>query len=355
MTEQVSKRTTGLTAIAIAVSAAASLATGVGSAEAASVSTWDRVARCESGGNWKINTGNGFYGGVQFTNSTWAAYGGRAFAPRADLASKYRQIIVAERVLDEGWGGHRPQGPRAWPVCSVRAGLRAGGANPYPTTKYVAMAKSVAPAEGKSAGARVATVRPGDWLSTIAQRELGAASKWKIIYDANRAVIGPNPHHIRVGQCLKVPGSVVSKPAQQTSRSGYVRPVPGGVTQRFGNPSPRYALGYHTGADFAGRYGTSVKAITKGTVVASDRSRPYGNNVQIRFANGRYGLFAHLTSKYVRPGQTVWPNTTIGTVGSTGTNSSGPHLHLEVRLTPVFKAGNFLDPVKWLRWHGVYI
>ena len=77
---------------------------------------WDAVAQCESTGNWTINTGNGFYGGLQFTQSTWAAYGGTSYASRADLASREQQIAVAQRVL-------AGQGPGAWPVCSVKAGL----------------------------------------------------------------------------------------------------------------------------------------------------------------------------------------------------------------------------------------
>jgi len=81
-----------------------------GNASAATASQWDTVAQCESGGNWSINTGNGFYGGLQFTNSTWAAYGGTAYAARADLASKSAQIAVAEKVL-------AGQGKGAWPVC----------------------------------------------------------------------------------------------------------------------------------------------------------------------------------------------------------------------------------------------
>jgi Transglycosylase-like domain len=71
---------------------------------------WDAVARCESGGNWSINTGNGYYGGLQFSQSTWAAFGGTAYAPRADLATKAQQIAVAERTL-------AAQGPGAWPTC----------------------------------------------------------------------------------------------------------------------------------------------------------------------------------------------------------------------------------------------
>jgi LysM repeat protein len=83
---------------------------------AASGSVWDSIAACESGGNWSINTGNGFYGGLQFTQSTWDAYGGEAYASRADLASRDAQIAVASKVqAGQGWG--------AWPVCSVKAGM----------------------------------------------------------------------------------------------------------------------------------------------------------------------------------------------------------------------------------------
>ncbi|MFE3602989.1 transglycosylase family protein [Streptomyces sp. NPDC059142] len=85
---------------------------GATAASAATASEWDQVAQCESGGNWSINTGNGFYGGLQFTPSTWAAYGGNAYASRADQASKSQQIAVAEKVL-------AGQGKGAWPNCGV--------------------------------------------------------------------------------------------------------------------------------------------------------------------------------------------------------------------------------------------
>jgi len=71
---------------------------------------WDAVARCESGGNWSINTGNGYYGGLQFSQGTWSAYGGTAYAARADLATQAQQIAVAEKVL-------AAQGAGAWPTC----------------------------------------------------------------------------------------------------------------------------------------------------------------------------------------------------------------------------------------------
>ncbi len=90
---------------------AAALGVGVLAAPAsAATHDWTGVAQCESGGNWSINTGNGYYGGLQFSQSTWAAYGGTAYAPRADLATQGQQIAIAEKVL-------AGQGPGAWPVC----------------------------------------------------------------------------------------------------------------------------------------------------------------------------------------------------------------------------------------------
>ena len=75
---------------------------------------WSAIAACESSGNWSINTGNGFYGGLQFTEQTWLGYGGGQFAPSANLASESQQIVVAQRVL-------AGQGIGAWPVCGARA------------------------------------------------------------------------------------------------------------------------------------------------------------------------------------------------------------------------------------------
>ncbi|MET9498034.1 transglycosylase family protein [Streptomyces sp. NPDC006552] len=72
---------------------------------------WSCLAECESGGRWSANTGNSYYGGLQFKQSTWEAYGGLKYAPRADLATRKEQIKVAEKVVDEqGWG--------AWPACA---------------------------------------------------------------------------------------------------------------------------------------------------------------------------------------------------------------------------------------------
>jgi murein DD-endopeptidase MepM/ murein hydrolase activator NlpD len=90
---------------------------------AAPEDAWQKVAACESGGDWDVNTGNGYFGGLQFSQSTWEAYGGTAYAPRADLATKGQQIAVAKKVLAR-------QGAGAWPACGPRAGLSREGARP---------------------------------------------------------------------------------------------------------------------------------------------------------------------------------------------------------------------------------
>ncbi|MGW2109003.1 transglycosylase family protein [Streptomyces sp. NPDC001948] len=112
-------------AVRIATLAGAAVAVplmGATGASAASVATWDAVAQCESGGNWSINTGNGYYGGLQFSQSSWAAAGGTQYAPRADLATKAQQIATAERLLDM-------QGPGAW-GCAGAGNLTNDGVDP---------------------------------------------------------------------------------------------------------------------------------------------------------------------------------------------------------------------------------
>ncbi|MFF1920519.1 transglycosylase family protein [Streptomyces sp. NPDC058221] len=96
---------------------------GAAGAHAADASTWDRVAECESGGMWSADLGNGYYGGLQFSQEVWKSYGGDSYAPRADLASRSQQIAVAEKVLDD-------QGPKAWPSCAVVSGLAEDGSLP---------------------------------------------------------------------------------------------------------------------------------------------------------------------------------------------------------------------------------
>ncbi|MFS4095048.1 transglycosylase family protein [Streptomyces sp. AF1A] len=194
-------RTTAALASA-ALLAPLGLLAAAGSAAAADNGVWDRIAQCESGGNWHINTGNGYYGGLQFSASTWRAYGGSAYAPTADRASRSAQIAVATRVQRaQGWG--------AWPVCSARAG--AYGAAPAAasgmaakegaTTKSAPAKAPRRPASHTNRGASrgTYTVREGDTLSAIAARH---GTTWQRLYAANRSVVGADPDLIVPGQRL---------------------------------------------------------------------------------------------------------------------------------------------------------
>ena len=135
----------------------------LGLSSTAHASDWSGVAQCESGGNWAINTGNGYYGGLQFSQSTWEAYGGTAYAPRADLATRAQQEAVAERTLAS-------QGVGAWPVCgqyltdgpsvhdvSAPATQPSGGGSYSPGSSYTVQSGdtlgSIAAAHGTTVGA----------------------------------------------------------------------------------------------------------------------------------------------------------------------------------------------------------
>ena len=195
--------TVGLAGAAIASAPAAS---------AGSTNVWDRVASCESGNNWHINTGNGFYGGVQFSESTWAGYHGTKYAPRADLATRLEQIEVARRVL-------AAQGPNAWPVCGPRGGLtrQSGGATSAPLPAVAGGTHATASARHrkyrpavrhhgirhKAVHGSLYRVRSGDTLSVIASR-MHVAGGWRALWHANRATVH-NPNSIRVGQVLRLP------------------------------------------------------------------------------------------------------------------------------------------------------
>ncbi|MEV7371263.1 transglycosylase family protein [Streptomyces sp. NPDC090301] len=212
-----SKATQVVTLVGVTGVAVAAPLMTAGTASAATVSEWDTVAACESGGDWSINTGNGYYGGLQFSASTWAAYGGTAYAATANQASKSQQIAVAEKVL-------AGQGKGAWPSCGV--GL--SGASPntgaaesapqqstqqperkaeQPTTRSeqrqapkkatqqqaaprAAAKKTVTTPTGKKVekGDGEYKVATGDTLSTIAQAH-GVKGGWAKLFELNKDVV----------------------------------------------------------------------------------------------------------------------------------------------------------------------
>ncbi|MEU6084630.1 transglycosylase family protein [Streptomyces sp. NPDC047108] len=187
-------------------------ALGVGAswpAQAEDGTVWDRLAVCESGGNWQIDTGNGFSGGLQFSDTTWRAYGGGAFASRAAQATRAQQISVAQRTLaSQGWG--------AWPACSASLGLRStavGEATSGGTESASRTSSAVQPRRspsGEQHGGRDGTrrnlgrghvVKPGETLSGIAS---GHGVGWMHVYRLNRGVIGSDPDLILPGVRLSL-------------------------------------------------------------------------------------------------------------------------------------------------------
>ena len=187
---------------------------------------WDAIAACESGGNWSINTGNGYYGGLQFSSGTWLAYGGGSYAPTADRASRSAQIAVAEKVL-------QGQGIGAWPTCGKRAGSSTGytprHAAPAPSTNSDRATRSErrsTPSDttGSSSGSRSTrssaersttyaertstpsgdtyVVRSGDTLGTIAAAQ-DVSGGWKALFAANRDVV-ENPNLIFPGERISL-------------------------------------------------------------------------------------------------------------------------------------------------------
>ena len=156
---------------------------------------WTAVAQCESGGRWNINTGNGYYGGLQVSSPTGLGHGGGEFAARADLASPAQQVTVAERVL-------LTQGAGAWPTCGrqLRPGSTAAAAAPAPAPAAPPAAAASAPVEPTPSVGGAYTVRRGDTLSRIAQAQ-GVDGGWRALWALNRATV-PNPNQIQVGQQL---------------------------------------------------------------------------------------------------------------------------------------------------------
>lgn len=226
-------------AVATAAIAGAAIAIPVALAGTASASSvnWTAIANCESSGDWAANTGNGFYGGLQFTQSTWDAYGGDQYAASANLASEADQITVAEAVL-------AGQGIGAWPVCGAYAGsgttytgTNTSGSSSSSTDTSSSSSSSTSSSNTSSSSSSdnssssssntsssdtsststpstttssastssskgTYTVVSGDTLSGIAAKE--GVSDWHTLYTNNESTIGSNANLIYPGQVLNL-------------------------------------------------------------------------------------------------------------------------------------------------------
>jgi murein DD-endopeptidase MepM/ murein hydrolase activator NlpD len=236
------------------------------------------------------------------------------------------------------------------------------------------------------------TVVRGDTLSGIAADQ-EVRGGWRGLYTANRSAIGADPDLIVPGQRLALGGEGATKtrpapkpapsakpspkkpdrakePAKDrsedrsegaskeragrstTARQGFVAPVSASLGTPYRKAGSSWSKGYHTGVDFPVPTGTSIRSVAAGSVVSAGWGGSFGYQVVVRHGDGRYSQYAHLSAISVRDGQTVSAGQRLGRSGSTG-NSSGPHLHFEVRTGPGF--GTDVDPVAYLRAGGVTI
>ncbi|MFA7763765.1 LysM peptidoglycan-binding domain-containing M23 family metallopeptidase [Streptomyces sp. NRRL S-448] len=288
------------------------------------------------------------------------------------------------------------------------AGAHAAGAPAAATAVTPAVASQApvalqaAPVAAVQAAPTVYTVVPGDYLSKIAaERHLSGG--WEQLYADNREAVGGNPSLIHPGLKLHLGGPAEAAPAEAEaeaeaeaapapeadaepaaqdapkpvrkqaeqaapaqreaaaesqaeapaaapqSAAGFVAPVGGGISTQYKVAGSMWSSGYHTGVDFIASSGTTVKAVGAGTVVSAGWSGSYGNEIVIRHADGKYSQYAHLSQLSVSSGQSVTVGQAIGLSGSTG-NSTGPHLHFEIRTTPSY--GSDMDPIAYLRSKG---
>ncbi len=284
--------------------------------------------------------------------------------------------------------------------------LGAAGAHAAPAQSVTEQSAQSMPAAGrqaaeKNADARTYTVKSGDYLSKIAD-EQHVDGGWKKLYADNREAVGSDPSLIHPGLKLSLhgkaaaPSAAAEKPAaekpaaekpapakqkaekpaaaEKTSASqsaassdsssgtsaqsagatsGYTAPVAGGtVGTPYHQSGSMWSSGYHTGTDFVVPTGTSLKAVGAGTVVSAGWGGAYGNQVVIQLTDGHYAQYAHLSSLSVSAGQSVTAGQQVGLSGATG-NVTGPHLHFEIRTTPDY--GSDIDPIAFLRSHGVNV
>ncbi|MBQ0885256.1 peptidoglycan DD-metalloendopeptidase family protein [Streptomyces sp. RM72] len=282
--------------------------------------------------------------------------------------------------------------------------MGAAAANAAPAHSVSEQAVQSVPTSAKKAAAeknsdsRTYTVKSGDYLSKIAD-EQDVDGGWKKLYADNREAVGSDPSLIHPGLELSIGGQAAKssapssaqsqKPAQKSAEkpaaekpaqkstdaekasssdssdssntgtqsagttSGYTSPVAGGtVGTPYHQSGSMWSSGYHTGTDFVVPTGTSLKAVGAGTVVSAGWGGAYGNQVVIQLADGHYAQYAHLSSLSVSAGQSVTAGQQVGLSGATG-NVTGPHLHFEIRTTPDY--GSDIDPIAFLRSHGVSV
>ncbi|MEU9925972.1 LysM peptidoglycan-binding domain-containing M23 family metallopeptidase [Streptomyces anulatus] len=301
---------------------------------------------------------------------------------------------ISRGVLAAGTGGAALALPLIGATVANAADQAAPAVKPAAASVAAAhTAPATAPAASKAAPKTYAVVS-GDYLAKIAA-EHQLKGGWEKLYQDNRSTVGENPSLIHPGMKLTL-GAKGSAPAEKAAApkaaapkaapkeadpatkadtvsaddsegsgssaqtgsseatgSGWSAPLASAnVTTQYRASGASWSSGYHTGSDFQAASGTPVLAIGPGTVVSAGNSGSYGNEVVIKHEDGMYSQYAHQSSLNVSVGQTVTGGQQIGLSGSTG-NSTGPHLHFEVRTGPSY--GSDVDPIAYLRQHGVSV
>ncbi|MFF2774472.1 peptidoglycan DD-metalloendopeptidase family protein [Streptomyces sp. NPDC058052] len=319
---------------------------------------------------------------------------------------RQKSTLITRGLVAAGTGGVVVALPLIGATGAHAAEQAAPAAVSATVVSAAAQTQAAAAPAAQAAAPKTYSVVAGDYLSKIAV-EQNVAGGWQKLYSDNRQVVGENPSLILPGMKLTLGAkntaeAAAPKPAAkaapkaakaapkaerkavqksqsageqtrasrsadratapaaaqssgssaQATSSGWVAPVSGGVSTPYRASGSMWSSGYHTGADFIASSGTTVRAVGAGTVVSAGWSGAYGNEVVIQHADGNYSQYAHLSSLSVSAGQSVSGGQQIGLSGSTG-NSTGPHLHFEIRTSPSYGAD--IDPLAYLRQHGVSI
>ncbi|MCX4531140.1 M23 family metallopeptidase [Streptomyces sp. NPDC002596] len=306
--------------------------------------------------------------------------------PTSGKHRRTKSSTIARGVAAAGAGG----AVIALPLLGATGAHAAEQAAPTAQSAATHVAVEAAPVVKKQVETRTYSVVAGDYLSKIAA-EQQVKGGWQKLYQDNREVVGENPGLIFPGMKLTLGGkpagsaatadtqsapapskaapstssadksasqpkasesAKTSAAAGQSTNSGYVHPVPGNHTTAYRASGSNWSSGSHTGIDFPVATGTSVKAITSGTVVTAGWGGAYGNQVVIKHADGHYSQYGHMSSLSVSAGQTVTAGQQVGLSGATG-NATGPHLHFEIRTGPAY--GSDIDPIAYLASHGIYV
>ncbi|MFJ9113390.1 peptidoglycan DD-metalloendopeptidase family protein [Streptomyces sp. NPDC102283] len=300
---------------------------------------------------------------------------------------------ISRGVLVAGTGGAALVLPLIGATVASAADQAAPAVKPAAASVAAAHTAPAAAPTASNAAPKTYAVVSGDYLAKIAA-EHQLKGGWEKLYQDNRSTVGENPGLIHPGMKLTL-GAKGSAPAEKSAAPKKAEPAPkaapkeapkadtvsaddsegsgspsrtgsseatgsgwsaplasANVTTQYRASGASWSSGYHTGSDFQAASGTPVLAIGPGTVVSAGNSGSYGNEVVIQHEDGMYSQYAHQSSLNVSVGQTVTGGQQIGLSGSTG-NSTGPHLHFEVRTGPSY--GSDVDPIAYLRQHGVSV